>query len=49
MLGRMAAEMEYELLDLIEQPDRPNAAELIEAVFEFLAERGAPDRRRPAR
>ena len=40
VLGRMAAEMEYELLDLIERADvsdRPDAAELVEAVFEFLA------------
>ena len=39
ILGRLAAEMEYELLDLIEKAamtDRPTAAELAEAVREFL-------------
>ena len=37
MLGRMAAEMEYELSTSSAVPDWPTAAELIEAVFEFLA------------
>jgi aminoglycoside phosphotransferase (APT) family kinase protein len=74
VLGRMAAEMEYELLDLIARatssreqssrpavsrdqvpghghgpgPDRPDASELVEAVFEFLADEvlpNAPDQR----
>ncbi len=49
VLGRMAAEMEYELLDLIERAhERPaDRAELVEAVEEFLADEVLPTPRRP--